>query len=348
MKSEVDVATTARRFSHSTVHWLARLGVLLLLLSAAAWAGAQWQSWQGTSLLQTQQRQSLNARMQQQTAALQGNLADLAGRVGELQGRVLAMEAVRSRIAQAAGLKYSAPEIAGGPAPTAADVDSLSYIPRADASQVLDNITDPLPMSLSFESAEQLGARVDALGARLDSQEDAYALVDAALSRQAGFQASLPTLSPVDYPALSSSFGWRRNPVTGRQTMHEGLDFSAPRGTDIRAASGGIVVRAGTWHGYGKMVEIDHGNGLRTRYAHASSILVKAGDLVRQGDLIARVGSTGRSTGAHLHFEIRMADYPLDPTLFLQTPNRSSAQALAGLQVAAADQPTKAAGPQLR
>jgi murein DD-endopeptidase MepM/ murein hydrolase activator NlpD len=309
-------------------------------LTLAAWGGAQWQAWR-TPAMDPGQREAIDSRLRQDSATLQGSIAGLAGKLGELQGRVLAMESVRTRVAQAAGLNYTAPELApraaAAPSAAATSIASItSTIPPAASAegltalsadtgdaQVMDDIPAQSLPATTIGSAELLGRHIDALGRRLETQEDAYTLVDAALSRQAGFQASLPTLSPVDYPALSSSFGWRRNPVSGRHTMHEGLDFVAPRGSPIRAASGGLVTRAGSWHGYGRMVEIDHGNGLRTRYAHASSVLVKTGDIVRQGQLIARVGSTGRSTGSHLHFEVRMADYPLDPTLFIQDDARS-------------------------
>ena len=99
--------------------------------------------------------------------------------------------------------------------------------------------------------------------------------------------------------------------------MHEGLDFAAPPGTPILAASGGVVLEAKFQPGYGNMVEIDHGDGLITRYAHASSLMVKQGQLVERGQQVARVGSSGRSTGPHLHFEVRLAGQPLDPRLFL-------------------------------
>ncbi len=327
----------ASKLNHSNARFLKPIG-LLLALALAAWGGASWQAWR-TQQPDPAQRLALDAQRLQDVATLQGSITGLAGKVGELQGRVLAMDALRGRIAQAAGLSYSAPELA--PLATA---PVIGLHPEADPAQVLDDMdAEPLDMT---GSAQALGRHIDALGTQLDQQEDAYALVDAALSRQTGFQASLPTLAPVDYPALSSSFGWRRNPVSGRRSMHEGLDFVAPRGTPIRAASGGLVVRAGAIRGYGKMVEIDHGNGLRTRYAHASSLLVKAGDLVRQGDLIAKVGSTGRSTGSHLHFEIRMADYPLDPTLFIQ-PGTPTLQAGNPVQLAGAN-PVKATDSQLR
>ncbi|MGB6242892.1 MAG: peptidoglycan DD-metalloendopeptidase family protein [Castellaniella sp.] len=318
------------------MRWL-KAGGLTLALVLAAWGGAQWQSWQSAGL-DAGQRQALDAKLQQESVTLQGSIAGLAGKVGELQGRVLAMEVARSQIAAAAGLGYSAPELAS----------EIMAQPQADPSQVLDDISEQDTTALpAVDSAEQLGRDIDALSQRLSHQEDAYSLVDAALSRQAGFQASLPTLSPVNYPALSSSFGWRRNPVSGRRTMHEGLDFVAPRGEPIRAASGGLVVRSGTQRGYGKMVEIDHGNGLRTRYAHASSLSVKVGDIVRQGDVIAKVGSTGRSTGSHLHFEIRMADYPLDPTLFIQSGDHPL-NAPGSTRWAAVDGAPKAGAPQLR
>ncbi|WP_345796001.1 M23 family metallopeptidase [Castellaniella sp. MT123] len=339
-EGKAESTTRVRVTWHSNVRLLKWLG-LLLALAAAAWGGAQWQARHAPD---DGQRRALDARLRQESTALQDGIAGLAGKVGELQGRVLAMEAVRSRVAQAAGFAYSAPELA--PAAGKAGATGGS-VPQADSAQVLDDIPASEPSVTPIGSAEQLGRHIDALGQSLATQEDAYALVDAALSRQAGFQASLPTVSPVDYPALSSSFGWRRNPVNGRHTMHEGLDFVAPRGTPIHAASGGLVVRAGTQPGYGRMVEIDHGNGLRTRYAHASSLLVKAGDFVRQGQLIARVGSTGRSTGPHLHFEIRMADYPLDPSLFIQ-PSRQPLRAGESVHIAAADEVADAGGSRLR
>src|SRR5690606_17134884 len=123
----------------------------------------------------------------------------------------------------------------------------------------------------------------------------------------------VPTIHPVDAGYSSSAIGWRRHPVTGRHTLHEGMDFAAPTGTPLLAASGGIVTEARYVPGYGKWVEINHGSGLVTRYAHASAIPVRLGDVVEKGQLVARVGNTGRTTGAHLHFEVRMAGQPVDP-----------------------------------
>ncbi|MCB9540622.1 MAG: peptidoglycan DD-metalloendopeptidase family protein [Myxococcales bacterium] len=112
---------------------------------------------------------------------------------------------------------------------------------------------------------------------------------------------------------VSSGFGERVHPITGDTRPHHGLDIAAPAGTPIRAARAGKVTFAGERGGYGNLVEIDHGDGTRSRYAHASTLLVEAGQAVRRGELIAEVGSTGDSTGPHLHFEVRRGDEPIDP-----------------------------------
>jgi murein DD-endopeptidase MepM/ murein hydrolase activator NlpD len=128
---------------------------------------------------------------------------------------------------------------------------------------------------------------------------------------------TLPNSSPVDAAFNSSSFGWRLDPFNGHRAFHEGLDFTASTGTAIYAAAGGIVSTSEQTPDYGKIVKIDHGSGLETRYAHASKLLVRAGQRVAKGQKIAEVGSTGRSTGPHLHYEIRLNGNPLDPRKYL-------------------------------
>ncbi|MCC5976427.1 MAG: M23 family metallopeptidase [Salinarimonas sp.] len=118
--------------------------------------------------------------------------------------------------------------------------------------------------------------------------------------------------------SVSSGFGVRRDPFTGRPALHAGIDFRTPRGTPIRAAGAGRVVTAGRSGGYGNLVEIDHGNGVTTRYAHLSSIAVERGQIINTGDHLGRAGSTGRSTGPHLHYETRIDDEPVDPNRFLR------------------------------
>lgn len=114
-------------------------------------------------------------------------------------------------------------------------------------------------------------------------------------------------------PRVTSPFGMRHDPFDGRLTRHDGVDLAAEEGTAIRAVAGGVVRSSGERGGYGRTVEIDHGNGVTTLYAHASELLVRDGDSVTQGQPIARVGNSGRSTGSHLHFELRQDGRALDP-----------------------------------
>ncbi|MCA1405099.1 M23 family metallopeptidase [Ensifer sp. IC3342] len=127
----------------------------------------------------------------------------------------------------------------------------------------------------------------------------------------------LPLVSPAPTSDVTSNFGNRLDPFLGRLALHAGIDFRAPIGTRIRSAAAGTVTTAGPTGGYGNMVEIDHGNGVVTRYAHLSVILVNVGDHVRADDVIAKSGSTGRSTGPHLHYEVRLNGRAVDPVRFL-------------------------------
>lgn len=278
--------------------------VSIVALAASAGAGAWVQSsLQKKPSLSADQEQQLAAQVSRDGAYVRQNLDLLARKVGDLQARVIAMDSLGQRIAQAAGVAVNDPELQ-------TDAD-------AQAGTVMDDV--PTTSADLLWSAEGLGRQLDTLTRQLSEKQHWFSTLDYMLTERSGLQASLPTYAPVNYPALSSSFGWRQNPVTGRYAMHEGLDFAAPRGAPIYAASGGVVTEARYVPGYGKMVQINHGNGLVTRYAHASSITTKLGDVVEKGQMIARVGSTGRSTGPHLHFEVRMADQPLDPSLFLES-----------------------------
>jgi murein DD-endopeptidase MepM/ murein hydrolase activator NlpD len=134
----------------------------------------------------------------------------------------------------------------------------------------------------------------------------------------------VPSAKPVNAP-MGSGFGFRADPFTGRPSLHAGLDFPADPGTPILAAAGGVVSLVEVHPQYGQVVEIDHGRNLVTRYAHASRFHVKQGDLVQRGDKIAEVGSTGRSTGPHLHFEVLVDGVPQDPARFLASNTAAAA-----------------------
>ena len=165
---------------------------------------------------------------------------------------------------------------------------------------------------------EDVSLALDNLMAKVDAREIQYNQMEAMMLKQSVLKLTLPTLYPVDVPYRSSSYGWRHDPILGIRAFHNGLDFSAAEGEPIRATADGRVKRVGRGPDYGKFVVIDHGDRLETRYAHASKILVSEGDLVQREDIIALVGNTGRSTGPHLHYEIRYKNRSLDPRQYLK------------------------------
>ena len=173
-----------------------------------------------------------------------------------------------------------------------------------------------------------IGMHYDVIPGKEQAFIDAFANVLAAMKTLSGHVESrlfdqkikkmmVPTQQPLQSGHLGSAFGWRLDPFTGRTALHTGLDFQAGPGTPILAAAGGVVVAQENHPAYGNMVEIDHGNQLLTRYAHASKVWVRKGDLVKRGQKIAEVGTTGRSTGPHLHFEVMVQGVPQDPQKFL-------------------------------
>jgi len=167
-------------------------------------------------------------------------------------------------------------------------------------------------------TSQDLQKAINNLMVKIEAREDLYNSMESALLKQSVLKDTLPSLKPVNIPYSSSSYGWRHDPILGVRAFHEGLDFSAAQGEQIRATASGIVIFAGKAPDYGNYVKIQHGNGLETRYAHCSKLLVKNGDLVSKGEVIASVGNTGRSTGPHLHYEIRLNGNSLDPRQYLK------------------------------
>ena len=230
---------------------------------------------------------------------VQGHLNAMAVKLGELQAQLLRLDGLGERLARMAGLKPQElpPPLEpgkapgqGGPAPT-------------------------LPQDLSVDEFSNLLAE---LSQQVEQRSDQLTVLEALLVSSSANKKFLPSLPPIIDGWFSSNFGWRIDPFTGQKSFHEGIDFPSESGTPIVAAASGKVIAAEVHPQYGKMIEIDHGNGLVTRYAHASALLVKEGDLVVRGQQIARVGTTGRSTGPHLHFEVRLNGAPQNPARFLQ------------------------------
>jgi len=174
------------------------------------------------------------------------------------------------------------------------------------------------PFILDNDDIQSSYKHLEKLFIEIKEREIMYNKMEAMLLRQSVLKETLPSIYPVNVPYRSSSYGWRQDPFRGVRAFHSGLDFSAAHGEPIIATAGGIVVEASQGRNYGKFIAIKHGDGLETRYAHASKLFVKKGDLVNKKDIIALVGNTGRSTGPHLHYEIRLKGRPLDPTNYIR------------------------------
>src|SRR5690606_20944576 len=168
-------------------------------------------------------------------------------------------------------------------------------------------------------SLVDLTRQLDTLTRQLDDRGDKLGILESLFTADSARKKLIPIL-PVPRGWYSSNFGWRIDPFTGQRAFHEGIDVMVEHGTPIRAAAGGVVVYSDHHPQYGNMVEIDHGNGYVTRYAHASKRLVKLGEVVVRGDQIATVGRTGRATGPHLHFEVRHNGAPINPSRFVKLP----------------------------
>ena len=232
-------------------------------------------------------------------AQVKENLDALAAKVGELQARILRLDAFGERLAKAAGIKreefrFDEKPGQGGPVvPLGPDLTVPEF------QRMLDDMS-----RLVDDRSEKLGV--------LDSF-----FMDDRLARK-----TVPTTMPVTGGYYSSNYGYRLDPITGHSEFHTGVDIVAGIGTKVMAAAGGVVSFSGTMPEYGNVVDVDHDNGLTSRYAHLSKRLVKAGDVVMKGQLIALVGNTGRTTGPHLHFEVREKGIPLNPNKFLAIGKR--------------------------
>jgi murein DD-endopeptidase MepM/ murein hydrolase activator NlpD len=158
---------------------------------------------------------------------------------------------------------------------------------------------------------------LDSISSTLDDRSDKLGVLDSLILDDRLTRKTIPTTLPVAMGYYSSNFGYRVDPFNGRQAFHTGVDLIAPTGTPVMAAAGGVVSKAAFVPDYGNFIDVDHDNGLTSRYAHLSKTLVRVGDVVMKGQVIAAVGSTGRATGPHLHFEVREKGIPLNPNKFL-------------------------------
>ena len=180
---------------------------------------------------------------------------------------------------------------------------------------------NPNAMIMSASSGGKGGPFIGLATSRDGTLDPRFRRLGASLARMEGLERgldSIPQVRPASVEAISSGFGYRSDPFSGGAAFHNGIDFKGPRGAPIFAAAKGVVSFAGVRQGYGNCIEISHGNGLMTRYAHMSRMGSSVGEKVGAGEVIGAIGNTGRSTGPHLHFEVRINDRPVNPRPFLE------------------------------
>ena len=229
---------------------------------------------------------------------LRDSLNAMAVRLGQMQAQLLRLDTLGERLSKLAG--FRAQELMFGQTP--GQGGAMSSIPSQD---------------ITFGD---LTRQLEALTRQMDDRGDKLGVLESLFTADSVRKKLIPTILPVQAGWHSSNYGWRIDPFSGQRAYHEGIDFIAGEGTPIHAAAGGVVVYSDFHPQYGNMVEVDHGNDLVSRYAHAAKLLVKVGDVVMSGAKIGEVGRTGRATGTHLHFEVRHRGVPQNPTQFLRLP----------------------------
>lgn len=236
-------------------------------------------------------------RVKQETMT---QLQALTIRLASLQARLIRLDALGERLTNVTGLDdgefdFTREPSVGGP-----------EVAPDDLIQLPDFIKE-----------------IDRLAQQVESRQQQLNLLDAIMTERQGLSAFTVSGRPITKGYISSSFGRRLDPFTGKPAWHQGVDFATSRvGADVVAVAAGVVTFAGEKSGYGKMVKIDHGNGFETLYAHDKELLVKPGEVVKKGQLIALTGSSGRSTGPHVHFEVHKNGRVVDPASYIHSTIR--------------------------
>jgi len=218
----------------------------------------------------------------------------IGGRLGQMQAEMLRLNALGGRLVQMAGLSTE-------------EFDFDNQPPQGG----------PEPSEVSDITAAELTEEMNNLFSELQDRNRKLTMLEQLIMERDLEEQIMPAGSPVLSGFITSKFGYRKDPINRKSSFHAGIDFAGKVGSPVVAVADGLVVAAETKNGYGRTVEIRHGNGLVTRYAHNQKLLVKEGDLVKQGQTIAKLGSSGRSTGPHLHFEVLDDGKPVNPLKYV-------------------------------
>lgn len=283
----------------STVGHYAMLVVAFLVLGAICvgsgyWWGARWQAdsyvlaWQDELADQSRELQALRESSEARVKAL-------TTRIGQMQGHITRLNALGAKLVKMANLdesefEFNSPPAVGGPAEGGSAVN---------------------------ETGDSLERAISSLNKELGYREYQLFVLEEILRSRLLHQEVHPAGRPVNKGWVSSYYGYRNSPFDGGREFHKGIDIAAKEGTEIIAVAGGVVTWADRRWGYGNLVEVNHGNGYVTRYAHCSKLLVKEGEAVKKGQVVALMGSTGRSTGPHVHFEVLQDGKQVNPLDFI-------------------------------
>lgn len=277
--------------------WLSCLLMVCLTIACAGyWLGlvygnksviSQWKN-------DVSEQQSLLVEVQQQSGA---NLRALTQKMAYFQAHISRLEALGGKLMAMADLD---------------DQIDFTQQPGLGGPQDKDAV-------IQEDMIEILDQTLSAIAIKLQQQENKFHTLDALLTNQNVLADMRPQGRPAEKGWVSSHFGKRTDPFTGKQAYHRGIDFAGQRGSNVVAVASGVITRAKNSSGYGNLVEIDHGNGYATRYGHNQDMKVKVGDAVKKGQVVAKMGSTGRSTGPHVHFEVLKNGVHLDPMKFVRS-----------------------------
>ena len=269
---------------------------LIVLFAAAVYTGVRLGNdelkyvvdWQ--DVVSGQQAEIAEARLD-----AQADIDALTLRLGQMQAQMLRLNALGGRLVGQSDLDkaefdFNAVPAVGGPE----DVANRQSVPLADFLSMLDR-----------------------LEAEMEDRDQKLSVLESLLMSRSLSERVMPSGRPVEDGWLSSRYGKRNDPFSGKQDFHKGLDFAGKKGSEVIAVGDGVVSWAGKKSGYGKLIEINHGNGYATRYGHNQSHMVKVGDTVKKGQQIALMGSSGRSTGPHVHFEVLRNGKKVNPSEFI-------------------------------
>ena len=282
--------------------------LVAFVVMGAGFAGGHWYSSMTGSGVSSGELVALTDEIDVQKETIdairQGNedtLDALAIRIAQMNARVIRLDAVGRRLTEMA------------------EIDTSEF--NFDAEPALGGPEEPMAAGSNVAVPDVVGA-MTALGYQLDNREAQLGVLESVLMNQNLKERVYPQGRPVKSGWLSSYFGKRTDPFTGKPANHTGIDFAGKMGAEIVAVADGVVTWSGDRYGYGIMVEINHGNGYSTRYAHNSENLVAVGDEIRKGQVVALMGETGRATGPNLHFEVLQNGRRVNPVKFIRESSK--------------------------